>query len=30
LDVLAYSELVPLVRQAQGADATLALRFVIH
>jgi chromosome partitioning protein len=30
LDVLAYSELVPLLRQAQGVNATLALRFVIN
>jgi chromosome partitioning protein len=30
LDVLAYSELVPLLRQAQGVHATLALRFVIN
>jgi chromosome partitioning protein len=30
LDVLAYSELVPLLRQAQGSNATLALRFVIN
>jgi chromosome partitioning protein len=30
LDVLAYSELVPLLRQAQGGNATLALRFVIN
>jgi chromosome partitioning protein len=30
LDVLAYSELVPLLRQAQGVNASLALRFVIN
>jgi chromosome partitioning protein len=30
LDVLAYSELVPLLRQAQGVNATLMLRFVIN
>jgi chromosome partitioning protein len=30
LDVLAYSELVPLLRQAQGVNATLRLRFVIN
>jgi chromosome partitioning protein len=30
LDVLAYSELVPLLRQAQGMNAALALRFVIN
>ena len=30
LDVLAYSELVPLLRQAQGMNARLALRFVIN
>jgi chromosome partitioning protein len=30
LDVLAYSELVPLLRQAQGMNATLTLRFVIN
>jgi len=30
LDVLAYSELVPLLRQAQGLNARLALRFVIN
>jgi chromosome partitioning protein len=30
LDVLAYSELVPLLRQAQGVNAGLALRFVIN
>ena len=30
LDVLAYSELVPLLRQAQGVNATLALRSVIN
>jgi chromosome partitioning protein len=30
LDVLAYSELVPLLRQAQGVNATLQLRFVIN
>jgi cellulose biosynthesis protein BcsQ len=28
--VLAYSELVPLLRQAQGVNANLALRFVIN
>lgn len=30
LDVLAYSELVPLLRQAQGVNATLRLRFVVN
>lgn len=30
LDVLAYSELVPLLRQAQGMNPSLALRFVIN
>ena len=30
LDVLAYSELVPLLRQAQGMNARLTLRFVIN
>jgi chromosome partitioning protein len=30
LDVLAYSELVPLLRQAQGVHAALHLRFVIN
>jgi chromosome partitioning protein len=30
LDMLAYSELVPLLRQAQGFNATLKLRFVIN
>jgi chromosome partitioning protein len=30
LDVLAYSELVPLLRQAQGVNASLVLRFVIN
>jgi chromosome partitioning protein len=30
LDVLAYSELVPLLRQAQGVNATLRLCFVIN
>ena len=30
LDVLAYSELVPLLRQAQGMNPGLALRFVIN
>jgi cellulose biosynthesis protein BcsQ len=30
LDVLAYSELVPLLRQAQGMHPTLALCFVIN
>jgi chromosome partitioning protein len=30
LDVLAYSKLVPLLRQAQGVNAGLALRFVIN
>jgi chromosome partitioning protein len=30
LDVLAYGELVPLLRQAQGVNPTLALRFVIN
>jgi chromosome partitioning protein len=30
LDVLAYSELVPLLRQAQGVNAALQLRFVIN
>ena len=30
LDVLAYSELVPLLRQAQGVNTTLRLRFVIN
>jgi chromosome partitioning protein len=30
LDVLAYRELVPLLRQAQGVNATLRLRFVIN
>jgi chromosome partitioning protein len=30
LDVLAYSELVPLLRQAQGVNTSLALRFVIN
>jgi len=30
LDVLAYSELVPLLRQAQGMNPTLVLRFVIN
>jgi|SRR6266511_3005392 len=30
LDVLAYSELVPLLRQAQGVNAALHLRFVIN
>ena len=30
LDVLAYSELVPLLRQAQGVNPSLALRFVIN
>jgi chromosome partitioning protein len=30
LDVLAYSELVPLLRQAQGVNPALTLRFVIN
>jgi chromosome partitioning protein len=30
LDVLAYSELVPLLRQAQGVNPTLTLRFLIN
>jgi chromosome partitioning protein len=30
LDVLAYSELVPLLQQAQGMNPSLALRFVIN
>jgi hypothetical protein len=30
LDVLAYSELVPLLHQAQGVNPSLALRFVIN
>jgi chromosome partitioning protein len=30
LDVLAYSELVPLLRQAQGMNPSLTLRFVIN
>jgi chromosome partitioning protein len=30
LDVLAYSELVPLLRQAQGVNQALILRFVIN
>jgi chromosome partitioning protein len=30
LDVLAYSELVPLLRQAQGVNPALVLRFVIN
>jgi len=30
LDVLAYSELVPLLRQAQGMNPALVLRFVIN
>jgi chromosome partitioning protein len=30
LDVLAYSELVPLLRQAQGVNTTLRLHFVIN
>jgi hypothetical protein len=30
LDVLAYSELVPLLRQAQGMNAILRLRFVVN
>src|SRR5262245_8367275 len=30
LDVLAYSELVPLLHQVQGVNATLTLRFVIN
>lgn len=30
LDVLAYSELVPLLRQAQGVNARLTLRFVVN
>lgn len=30
LDVLAYSELVPLLRQAQGFNPTLKLRFVVN
>jgi chromosome partitioning protein len=30
LDVLAYRELVPLLRQAQGVNPSLALRFVIN
>jgi chromosome partitioning protein len=30
LDMLAYSELVPLLRQAQGFNPTLTLRFVIN
>jgi chromosome partitioning protein len=30
LDVLAYSELVPLLRQAQAVNAALTLRFVIN
>ena len=29
LDMLAYSELVPLLRQAQGFNAALKLRFVV-
>ncbi len=30
LDMLAYSELVPLLRQAQGFNAALKLRFVVN
>jgi chromosome partitioning protein len=30
LDVLAYSELVPLLRQAQGFNTSLELRFVVN
>jgi chromosome partitioning protein len=30
LDMLAYSELVPLLRQARGFNATLKLRFVVN
>jgi chromosome partitioning protein len=30
LDMLAYSELVPLLRQAQGFNASLRLRFVVN
>jgi chromosome partitioning protein len=30
LDMLAYSELVPLLRQAQGFNASLILRFVVN
>lgn len=30
LDILAYADLVPLLRQAQGFNATLKLRFVVN
>jgi chromosome partitioning protein len=30
LDILAYADLIPLLRQAQGFNATLKLRFVVN